>query len=80
MDQFQVHYAVSRGYVIKEIYEQHHFPQQCNTLFADYNKTFFDIKRKAKMDGNKELEAIVKMCINGPTGKWDFNPSKQKGT
>ena len=20
------------------------------------------------------------MCINGPTGKWDFNPKKQKGT
>ena len=20
------------------------------------------------------------MCINGPTGKWGFNPEKQKGT
>ena len=77
---FEVHYAVSRGYVIEEIFEQHHFPQQSNTLFAEYNKTFFDIKRKAKMEGNKGLEAIAKMCINGPTGKWGFNPSKQKGT
>ena len=32
------------------------------------------------MEGNKGLEAIAKMCINGPTGKWGFNPSKQKGT
>ena len=66
--------------MIEEIYEQHHFPQQSNTLFADYNKTFFDIKRKAKTDGNKGLEAITTMCINGPTGKWGFNPSKVKGT
>ena len=48
-------------------------------MFAEYNKTFFDIKRKAKAEGNKGLEAIAKMCINGPTGKWGFNPSKQKG-
>ena len=77
---FEVHYAVSRGYVIEEIYKHHHFPHQSNTCFADYNKTFFDIKRKAKLDGNKELEAIAKVCINIWTGKWGFNPSKQKGT
>ena len=51
---FEVHYAVSRGYVIEEIYEQHNFPQQCKTLFADYNKTFFDIKLKAKWMVTKE--------------------------
>ena len=66
---FEVHYAVSRGYVIEEIFEQHHFPQPSNTLFAEYNKTFYDIKRRAKMDGNKGFEAIERMCINGPTGK-----------
>ena len=57
---FEVHYAVSKGYVIEEIYEQPHFPQQSNTLFAEYNKTFFDIKRKAKSEGFKGLEAIAK--------------------
>ena len=41
-----------------------------------YNKTFFDIKRKAKLEGNKGLEAIAKMY----TGKLGFNLSKQKGT
>ena len=33
-----------------------------------------------KFEGNKGLEAIAKMCVNGPTGKWGFNPSKQKRT
>ena len=37
---FKVHYAVLRGYVIEEIHEQNHFLQQCNTLFAEYNKEF----------------------------------------
>ena len=32
----------------------------------------------AKQAGNKGLEAIAKMCINGPAGKWGFNPAKQK--
>ena len=65
---FEVHYTVSQGYVIEEIYKQRHFPHQSNTCFSDYNKTFFAIKRKAKLDGNKGLEAIAKMCINSPTG------------
>ena len=60
---FEVHYAVSKGYVIEEIFEQHHFPNQLNTLFAEYNKTLFDIKRKAKFEGNKGLKAIAK-CVS----------------
>ena len=46
---FEVHYAVSKGYVIEEIFEQHYFPNQSNTLFAEYNKTFFDIKKRSKV-------------------------------
>ena len=46
-----------------EVYEQHHFTEKSNTLFREYNETFFDIKRRAKEDGNKGLEAIAKMCI-----------------
>jgi hypothetical protein len=38
------------------------------------------LKRRAKAEGNKGLEAIAKMCINAPTGKWGYNPSKQKST
>jgi hypothetical protein len=70
--------AVRAGYVINEIYEQHHFERRLNNLFKSYNETFFDIKRRAKAEGNKGLEAIAKLCINGPTGKWGFNPSKSK--
>lgn len=72
--------AVENGYVILDVYEQHHFPNTSNKLFKDYNETFFAIKRQAKLDGNKGLESIAKMCINAPTGKWGFNPSKQKRT
>ena len=72
--------AVAAGYVIDEIYEQHHFPNTSNTLFRRYNETFFTIKRQAKLGGNKGLESIAKMCINAPTGKWGFNPSKQQRT
>ena len=60
--------------------EQHHFPNQSNTLFKAYNQTFFDIKRKAKAEGNKGLEALAKLCINAPTGKWGENPANQART
>jgi hypothetical protein len=76
----EVQKAVSIGYKIIQIYEQHHFPQKSNELFREYNEMFFDIKRQAKADGNKGREAIAKMCINGPTGKWGYNAAKQKGT
>ena len=38
------------------------------------------MKRKAKAEGNKGLGSIAKLLINGPTGKWGFNITKQKGT
>jgi len=72
--------AVEDGYEIVERYEQHHFEQRSNELFKEYNHTFFEIKKQAKKDGNKGLESLAKMCINAPTGKWGFNPSKQGST
>jgi len=76
---FEVQKAVQLGYVIECMYEVHHFEHRSNSLFRAYNETFFEIKRRAKVEGNKGLEAVAKMCINGPTGKWGFNPSKQMG-
>ena len=32
------------------------------------------------MNGNKGLEAIAKLCINSPYGKWSYNPTKAKGS
>ena len=57
---FEIHYAVSQGYVIEEIFEQHQFPDCSKTLFKAY----------------KGLESIAKLLINGPTGKWSFNNTK----
>ena len=76
----EVQRAVEQGYVLLDVYEQHHFEEKSNALFREYNETFFAIKRRAKEEGNKGLEAIAKLCINGPTGKWGFNPEKQKST
>ena len=36
--------------------------------------------QKAKLNGNKGLEAIAKLCINSPYGKWSYNPTKAKGS
>ena len=77
---FEVQRAIQKGYTLVDVYEQHHFTERSNELFREYNDTFFAIKRKAKEEGNKGLEAIAKLCINGPTGKWGFNPEKQKST
>jgi hypothetical protein len=76
----EIQKALQLGYELLDVYEQHHFTSKSNTLFSKYNDTFFEIKREAKLSGNKGLEAIAKMCINGPTGKWGFNPAKQKAT
>lgn len=74
----EVQYAVKLGYKIVDVIEQHHFTKRRNDLFKAYNETFFAIKREAKLAGNKGREEIAKMCINGPTGKWGYNPSKEK--
>ncbi|KAG1925821.1 extracellular sulfatase Sulf-2 [Pimephales promelas] len=39
--------AVEKGYVIAKIDEVWHFPQQSNTLFAGYVKTFLRLKQQA---------------------------------
>ena len=76
----EIQKAVRVGYKVLDIYKQHHFPEKRNDLFRAYNETFFNIKRQAKADGNKGLEAIAKLCINSPYGKWGYNPSKAKGS
>ena len=38
---FEVQFAVQNGYVINEIFKQDHFPDRNNTLFKEYNDTFF---------------------------------------
>ena len=72
--------AVSVGYVIKEVYVQHHFTEKSNKLFKQYIDVFFDIKKKAAEDGNVGLKEVAKLMINAPTGKWGFNPEKQRRT
>ena len=76
----EIQKAVRSGYKIVDIYEQHHFPHTSNSLFREYNEKFFNIKRQAKVESNKGLEAIAKLCINSPYGKWGYNPSKAKGS
>ena len=56
----EIQKAVRVGYKILDVYEQHHFPEKRNDLFHAYNKTFFNIKKQAKADGDKGLEAITK--------------------
>ena len=89
----EIQKAVWLGYKVLDIHDQHHFPKKSNTLFAECNQTltkiwsmwwnnqtFFAIKRQAKLNGNKGLEAIAKLCINSPYGKWSYNPTKAKGS
>lgn len=79
-----VHYelqkAVSLGYVIDEIYEQHHFPNRSNQLFNGYINTFFEMKKSASMEGNTGLKNIAKLCLNSFYGKFGFNIGKQHQT
>ena len=72
--------AVSVGYVVKEVYVQHHFTDKSKDLFKKYIDVFFDIKKKAAEDGNVGLKEVAKLMINAPTGKWGFNPEKQRRT
>ena len=41
----EVQRAVEQGYVLLDVYEQHHFEEKSNELFREYNETFFAIKR-----------------------------------
>ena len=70
--------AVAYGYKISEIFEQHHFEplNRRNDLFHSFNETFFDIKHRAKADGNKGMEKVAKLVINSSYGKWGYNVEK----
>ena len=74
--------AVSLGYVIDEVYEQHHFPpsNRTNTLFHPYIQTFFDMKKKAEEDKNPGLKQVAKLCLNSFYGKFGFNVENQSNT
>jgi G:T-mismatch repair DNA endonuclease (very short patch repair protein) len=72
--------AVSLGYVIEEVYEQHHFHHHTNTLFSGYVNTFFAMKQKAEAEGNKGLKQVAKLCLNSFYGKFGFNIEKQHQT
>ena len=67
------------GYKVLDMYEQHHFNEKWNNLFQAYNETFFDIKRQVKVDSNKGLEAIAKLCVNSPYGKWGVQLFQSQG-
>ena len=74
--------AVSLGYVIDEVYEQHHFPSsnRSNTLFHPYIQTFFDMKKKAEEEKNPGLKQVAKLCLNSFYGKFGFNVENQSNT
>jgi hypothetical protein len=57
--------AVSLGYVIDKVYEQHHFPPQnrSNELFKHYINTFFEMKKKADQENNKGLKQVAKFTL-----------------
>lgn len=72
--------AVSLGYVINEVYEQHHFPTRSNTLFHPYIQTFFNMKKKAEEDKNPGMKQVAKLCLNSFYGKFGFNIENQNST
>ena len=74
--------AVSLGYTIDEVYEQHHFPptNRSNTLFSPYIQTFFEMKKKAEQDKNPGLKQVAKLCLNSFYGKFGFNVENQDAT
>ena len=74
--------AVSLGYVVEEVYEQHHYPpsNRSNTLFSPYIQTFFDMKKKAEQDKNPGLKQVAKLCLNSFYGKFGFNVENQDCT
>lgn len=81
----EINLALEMGYKIDEIFVQHHFdevaePGTPNSLFEKYIQTFFDIKQQAANEGNKGRAELAKLMINSPTGKWGFNPGKQRST
>jgi hypothetical protein len=74
--------AVSLGYVVTEVYEQHHYPpaNRSNKLFEPYISTFFEMKKKAEQDKNPGLKQVAKLCLNSFYGKFGFNVMNQDCT
>jgi hypothetical protein len=74
--------AVSLGYVIEEVYEQHHYPpsNRSNKLFEPYITTFFEMKKKAEQDKNPGMKQVAKLCLNSFYGKFGFNVENQDST
>jgi G:T-mismatch repair DNA endonuclease (very short patch repair protein) len=69
--------AVSKGYRVVQVYEQHHFPTYRIGLFSTYINTFFEMKKMAEASGNKGLKTVAKLCLNSFYGKWGFNPENR---
>ena len=62
----ELQHAVASGYVVKEVYVQHHFENKSNTLFKKYIDTFFDIKTKAAEEGNiGKISSTKKVILFG---------------
>jgi hypothetical protein len=74
--------AVSLGYRIEEVYEQHHFIEtnRSNTLFHPYINTFFNMKNKAEQEKNPGMKQVAKLCLNSFYGKFGFNIENQNST
>jgi hypothetical protein len=75
--------AVSLGYVIEEVYEQHHYPpsnQIQSSFLSPYITTFFEMKKKAEQDKNPGMKQVAKLCLNSFYGKFGFNVENQDST
>ena len=72
--------AVSVGYVITTVYEQHHFPNTSSNLFTEYIDTFFELKNKAEQENNPGLKTVAKLCLNSMYGKFGYNIENQNKT
>ena len=54
---FEVQKAVQLGTVIECMYAVHHYEHKSSSLFRAYYETFFEIKRRATVDGNKRFRS-----------------------
>lgn len=72
--------ALSLGYVIEDVFEQWHYPRSSTTVFSQYIDTFYEMKRKAKEQGNKGLALISKLCLNSLYGKFGQSQKNMRKT
>ncbi len=76
----ELQHAVDLGYVIHEWYEQWHYPGKSGTLFREYINTFFEMKKKAKEEGNNGMAALSKLLLNSMYGKLAESSANNKQT